>query len=496
MKMIDLVNGAWAITAEMLDEIQAIYARHLSGPKLDQKEIIAAIGRPAKNERRYLNIMENGVAVISLEGVLGKKMNLFMDISGGTSTQLATAEFKAALEDPDVKSILLDIDSPGGAVDGTADMAQAIRAARGQKPIMAFTDGLIASAAYWIASAADKIFISNETAMVGSIGVIGRHVDYSKRDEADGIKKTEITAGKYKSPYPESEPLSGFGREVLQGTVDHIYGSFVDDVAANRGLETADHEAWADGRVFLGAQAVESGLVDAILSRKELIDNMAAGDAVDEGSVMAGSEIDSGQAVEVKNGMAYAIAAKPENENPAAGDATGTEEGKVEVMTIAELKASHPDLVKDLQAEGIAVISQADFSAARPEMVEAFTKEGASAEAARVADVRAESLPGHEALVEDMAADGSTTGPQAAQRILAAQRDILKDKGAQVSQDAADLIAASEPSKDDDTGLTAEQKMDKAWEAMSPEDQGAAGGKEAWTAYQKKGSTARVLGKK
>ena len=280
MKIPDIVNGAWAITPEMLNEIQAIYTRHTRGEKLSKKEILAAIGpRAPEGQRRYLNVLDNGIAILSVQGVLGKKMNMFMDISGGTSMQMATDEFKEAVADESVKAIFMDIDSPGGSVDGTADMANAIRDARGVKPIVAFTDGGIFSAAYWIASAADKIIMSNETVMAGSIGVIARHVDFSKQLDAIGITETEITAGKFKSPYPDSKPLSDFGREVIQADVDTLYSAFVQAVSDNRGLDINNLEQWADGRCFIGQAAIDAGLVDSIASRDEVIAEMAGDDS-------------------------------------------------------------------------------------------------------------------------------------------------------------------------------------------------------------------------
>ena len=98
------------------------------------------------------------------------------------------------MADPAVKAIVLSIDSPGGTVDGTDNLANAIFAARGKKPIVALGDGTLASAAYWIASGADQIFASDNSAKIGSIGVVATHEDYSRAEENAGVKVTEITA--------------------------------------------------------------------------------------------------------------------------------------------------------------------------------------------------------------------------------------------------------------------------------------------------------------
>jgi capsid assembly protease len=282
MKLLDVLTSPWAIIPDRLFEIQAIYATHLRGEKIDIKAIEAALGRPLNNEQKPYQV-DTGVALIGIEGVIAKKASLMTQISGGISTQKVKADLRAALADPEVSSILLVIDSPGGSVDGTEELAAEIYASRGQKPICAFTDGMIASAAYWIASAADSIWISGETPWIGSIGVVTSHVDYSGWEQKNGIKTTEIYAGRYKRIASETAPLSSEGKDYLQAKVDVIYSIFVDTVARNRpGLSTGDGtEAipWADGRIFIGQQAIEAGLVDGVSTLDDLIAEMAAGNA-------------------------------------------------------------------------------------------------------------------------------------------------------------------------------------------------------------------------
>ena len=154
-----------------------------------------------------------GVAIIALDGVLAKRMNLLQRISGGSSTQLIERDIKSALADPAVRGILLVIDSPGGTVDGTQELAALVREGAEQKPIVAWSDGLVGSAAYWIASAAPQLFISGDVVQAGSIGVVATHVDISKAEEQRGIKTTEIVAGRYKRIASQHAPLSVEGRQ-------------------------------------------------------------------------------------------------------------------------------------------------------------------------------------------------------------------------------------------------------------------------------------------
>jgi signal peptide peptidase SppA len=271
MNVIDILNAPWAIIPDKLAEIQEIYRARVEGGEIDIATIEAQIGKPLDNKRKPYTV-DCGTAIIPIEGVIGKKMNLFTQISGGTSSQILQQDFAAAIADPDVHSILLAIDSPGGTVDGTQAAADQIYAARGKKPIIALADGVAASAAYWIGSAADKVYTSGDTTAVGAIGVVARHVDYSQREKSAGIKVTEVTAGKYKRIASEHEPLSVEGRASIQEQVDHIYSVFVDSVARHRG---ADSQTAADrmgnGKLFLGKQALRAGLVDGVSTQAALI---------------------------------------------------------------------------------------------------------------------------------------------------------------------------------------------------------------------------------
>jgi signal peptide peptidase SppA len=275
MRVIDVINSPWAITPDKLLEIRAIYATHLRGEKIDVEALEARIGKPMKSERTQYQ-MDGSTAIVSIDGVLGKKMNLFTQISGGASTQLIEQDFQAAMDDPAVKSILMVIDSPGGTVDGTENLADAIYAARGKgKPIVALGDGLMASAAYWIGSAADEVYASDKSAKIGSIGVVATHEDYSQMEHNAGVKVTEISAGKYKRIASSHEPLSTEGRASIQDMVDHIYTNFVDGVARNRGVTSETvAEKMANGKIFLGHQAVKAGLVDGVSTQSALVRSM------------------------------------------------------------------------------------------------------------------------------------------------------------------------------------------------------------------------------
>jgi signal peptide peptidase SppA len=271
MRIIDVLTSPWAIVPDKLTEIAEIYNVHLKGEKIDLKIIEAQMGRPLEKEKQGYEVID-GVAVIPIDGVIAKKMNMFTRVSGGASTQMAGRDFQQALRDPTVRAIVLNIDSPGGSVDGTFELANLIYESRGKIPIVAHTDGMMASAAYAIGSAADKIYISGNTTQVGSIGVIMTHYDYSQQDEKRGIKITHIVAGKYKAVGTDSKPLSDEDKTLLQADVDYLYSVFVGDVARNRGVPVDQVLSdMAEGKVFIGKTAVTAGLVDGVSTLDKLI---------------------------------------------------------------------------------------------------------------------------------------------------------------------------------------------------------------------------------
>ena len=275
MNLFHVWGGHWAIEPAKLLEISSIYANHLRGERVDIAAIEAKLGRKLNNEPKSYAISK-GVAILPLEGVIAKRMNMLSQISGGTSSQMAATALQDALHDPAVHSIILAIDSPGGTVDGTQALADAVLAARASgKAIVTLASGAMCSAAYWIGSAAQAVYIADTTTIVGSIGVVTSHQDISKSQENQGIKTTEIAAGKYKRIASNYAPLSADGRKTIQDQLDYTYSIFVDAVAKNRNVSQAAALRMADGRIFCGQQAIEAGLVDGITTMDALVTRLS-----------------------------------------------------------------------------------------------------------------------------------------------------------------------------------------------------------------------------
>ena len=207
-------------------------------------------------------VAPEGIAVIPIHGSLVKRSLGMEAASGLTSYGEIATMLDAALADPQVSGILLDIDSPGGEASGSFELARRVREVAAQKPVWAVANDAAYSAAYAIAASAQRLFVT-ETGGVGSIGVIALHVDQSVKDAKDGYHYTAITAGTHKNDYSPHEPLSDAAKTELQGEVDRLYAIFTEHVAAMRGLDLDVVRATEAG-LFFGSNAVAQGLADGI----------------------------------------------------------------------------------------------------------------------------------------------------------------------------------------------------------------------------------------
>lgn len=276
-----LLAQVWALDATVMHRLTMIIERHAAGVRLDATQIEAAVGPSveAAQARRAAASNAPGVAVLRLYGVVAHRAHMVSNVSGpgGTSTELFGRSLRAALADEQVGAVLLDVDSPGGAVAGTPELVDLIYQSRGQgKPIVASANALAASAAYWIASAADE-FVVTPSGSVGSIGVLAAHEDRSEAAAKEGRRITYVTAGKFKAEGNPHEPLTDEARAEVQRMVDHAYGVLVDSIARNRGVSAQTvRESYGEGRMFHAKQALAVGMVDRIESFDDTLARLAS----------------------------------------------------------------------------------------------------------------------------------------------------------------------------------------------------------------------------
>ncbi len=215
-----------------------------------------------KNIKHAMNQNIARTAIIPIHGILTKKPGAFDEMLGMTSYEQIEEQITQALADSSIEKIILEIDSPGGEVNGIFDLADFIYSARGKKRIIAIANDDVYSAAYAIASSAEKVLVSR-TSGVGSIGVIASHIDQSGFDEKCGIKYTTVFAGSRKNDLNPHEPITSESLESLQKEVDRLYEMFVQLIARNRGLSIEKIRSTEAG-LYFGEKAVEIGLADGM----------------------------------------------------------------------------------------------------------------------------------------------------------------------------------------------------------------------------------------
>lgn len=291
----EFYGRAWAVPEELLLRMQNVLRQQSAGVKWSEEEVCARIA-DSNRENGYIGREQLGfryveigsgstvalaqnransnssfsgarsIAVLPITGIIAHRMNLIEDVSGpgGTSIQKLQAQFREALAADQCQAIVLDVDSPGGSVDGVPELAEEIYQARKIKPIIACVNTMCASAAYWLGSAAGEV-VCMPSGSVGSIGVYMVHEDLSRALDEAGVALTFIKAGKYKTEGNPSEPLSPEARDHFQEMVDDLYSLFVNAVAKNRGTTQAKvRSGYGEGRALLARDALKVDLIDGI----------------------------------------------------------------------------------------------------------------------------------------------------------------------------------------------------------------------------------------
>jgi|GEM_PF-1359506 len=263
----------WLITQAALERVLAIVEAHSKAPdwRPDFAALAADLGRPLENTQETTNrpTPHGNVAVIPIHGPIFPHANSLHAISGATTIETLQHDFAEALDNSKVQGIVLSIDSPGGAVSGVSEFANAIRNRTTRKPVVAYVEQLAASAAYWIAAAADSI-ISGPSGEVGSIGVV---ISASK----DGGRTYEFVSRQ--SPAKRPDPETEAGRKQLVDRASDIAGVFIDQVAEFRGVSAEKVEAdFGKGDVMVARKALAAGMVDRV---EHFSDVLARGTWVD-----------------------------------------------------------------------------------------------------------------------------------------------------------------------------------------------------------------------
>ena len=220
--------------------------------------------------------VQEGVAVIDIAGLLANEPSLFDAILfGATAYGRILDEVEQAIADPEVRAVLLRVNSPGGDSENAFETAAALAALARQKPIWAVADNAMFSAAYLLATAAERIYVPEFTGGAGSIGVYAEHVDWSEYNRKLGVKVTYIAEGEGKTDGNPNEPLSEAARAALEAEVRRLYGLFVEAVASRRPL-SSEAVRQLGAALKYGPDAVAAGLADRTGTFRTALADLAA----------------------------------------------------------------------------------------------------------------------------------------------------------------------------------------------------------------------------
>jgi len=261
-------NTPWMVLPEKLATIEAYVRARVLG-KASESPAVAARDRSTHQRR--------GVAIVGMYGTILPRTYMLNPFSGGVSLEQFRQDMRALVDDERISAIVLDIDSPGGMVAGVRETWDLLMEARERKQIVAVANTLMASAAYYLGSAAGRV-VATPSADVGSIGVVMAHYDYSRQLDREGITPTVLRSGKYKAEGLPVEPLSQEAREWAQAQLDRLHDEFVRSVAAGRAVSlTQVREHFGQGRVVDAQSALKAGMVDEVATLESVVERLQAG---------------------------------------------------------------------------------------------------------------------------------------------------------------------------------------------------------------------------
>jgi len=328
--------------------------------------------------------IRDGTAIIPIHGPITARNTFFSLFAGGTSLETLAKDFREALSNEDVKSILFDIDSPGGVAVGPFEFAEMIYNARGQKPIYSYIGRNGSSAAYWLASATEKIIV-NPSALVGSIGVVTT-IPVQEQPDQDGYKNIEIVSSNAALKRPDPKTKEGLAE--IRRELDDLESTFIESIAKYRSITPEIIKAdFGGGGVVIGSQAVNKNMADTLGTYEEVLANL-------------------NQKISINSNNQ--IMSKEQNKE------TKADISKKEI-TADYIKKEFPDVTNTIIQEVSSDIKKEAFA------------DGAKHERDRILAIESTTLPGHEDLIAEAKKDGSITAEKLALKIIAAEKSKASD---------------------------------------------------------------------
>jgi capsid assembly protease len=260
----------WALDRDTCALIAGILAARYVGDDEAEADGIALAAQ--LRAARTVPVPNGGsIAVIPIKGVIAPRMNMFSEVSGGATFEALGQQVEDAARDPNIKTIVLDVDSPGGNVAGATVFHKQVADANAIKPVIGQVQYTGASAAYWALSACSEI-VAAPGSIVGSIGIYALHDNIREALARRGIQREVLSAGKYKAEGVDGGALTDEARAHVQGLIDGAYGRFVGDVARGRHVTPAQvRDGFGEGRVVDVDQALALGMIDSIGTLSETL---------------------------------------------------------------------------------------------------------------------------------------------------------------------------------------------------------------------------------
>ena len=378
MKSLLSLGKYWAIEPDTFNNLEALVSK--DAPVLENTRTVR---------------IQNGVAIIPVSGVITGRMDFLTYILGGTALDILAKDFRTALENNDVRAIVLDFDSPGGIAVGPAEMADMIFNARGNKPIISYVGRNCCSAAYWLASAADKI-VAHPAALLGSIGVVTA-VPVQEQPDESGTKCYEIVSSNAKAKRPD--PRTEDGIKTIKAELDALEAQFIGSIAKFRNIsEEKIRNDFGKGAAMIGHEALQRSMADELGSFESVLASLTITSQTERRITMD----------------------KDKTETPAAPE-----------ITASYIQSHYPEVAKALANEAYDKGMAEGCRTAE----ESYNK-GVLAERERILAIEKIAMPGHEDLIEKAKADGSVTAETVAMQMVMAEkkRGISHLAGLQIAE--------------------------------------------------------------
>jgi signal peptide peptidase SppA len=428
-----LAGELWALDRRVLAKLREVIDRRATGAKLSEPEIEAALsaGKSPATDGDSEPVAPDGVAIVPIRGVISRRSGLIEKVSTGRATSVETIRksIRAAARAKDITAVLLDVDSPGGAVSGVPELASEIADLAKKKPVIAHVDGgMMASAAYWLASGATKI-LATPSSQVGSIGVYTYIDDVHRHYEAAGVDTHLIATGRHKGVGVPGTRIESDQLDAIRASVEDVFGLFKSAVSSGRALDEDRMQSVCTGDCWYAASALSLGLVDGESSREEALAMLAE---------IAGAR------------------RKP----PRARKETMDES---EITTAAQLRAQFPQLVDQILTEDretqAAAHGTAQASAVAEARAEGHTS-GVTEERDRCSRIVRHSTDSQHALCAELIANGTDLVPSLEALLADPRRNasaILR-ADAQSAPDAIDGAAEDMAAAADESTLSLEER--------------------------------------